>query len=73
MIPIEQIIRDNFPETIDVPTGAAGMAALAATKTKLKAALPPDAIVELTLFMNTVELGVYVGKWYRRTATVKPS
>lgn len=70
MLPIAQIIDDNFPATLtDVPT----MPELVEMRTKLVAALPPDTSVEVRAFMNTVTVEVYVlgGSKHTRTIVVK--
>jgi hypothetical protein len=71
MEPIEATIDRVFPKTIDV-TSHVTMDVLAKLKTEIKAALPPDSLVELTMLMNTIQLGVYVpgDKWHRRACSV---
>jgi hypothetical protein len=47
---------------------------LATMRTDLKRSLPADALVEVTLLMNTICVGVYTGgKWHRRECVVHVS
>lgn len=69
---IDQTIDRVFPKTFTAPGGVVTMEDLATIKTGLKKAVPLDTIVELTLFMQTIQLSVRPpgDRWYQRSCQV---
>ena len=70
MLPIAQIIDDNFPSEL---SSAPTMSELVEIRAKLVKALPQDTSVEIQIFMNTVtaEIRLPGGSKHTRTIVVK--
>lgn len=68
---IEQTLTRIFPAQLTQSTEVS-MAQLSDLKKSLKAQLPPESMVELTILMNSILLNAYVDKkWHHRSCTIE--